>query len=265
MFSSIFSPRLIVSLTTSPKRINNIHYTINSIMNQTIPPDFIIINLPIVFKRDNSKFKKIPDFLLTNPKVIINPVEDIGPATKIVPTCKNKFVKNSDIIFSIDDDIYYPPNVLQTYLYYHTYYPDCIITGTTLFYLNNTKYYPLKECELLEGFSCVLYKKWHLEDIPMYHFDKNKVPIYYYLADDLVLSNYLKSKNVVILCLNGAIKEIKPYDYGMKEDALHKGASGTTDTCNLGEHCNFTNYIKAIAWMKEKNMYYLKNDKLNRN
>lgn len=252
--------RIIVSLTTSPKRIHNLKTTIDSILNQNVNVDFIIINLPKVFKRDGSKFKEIPDFLLNNGKIIINNVEDIGPSTKIVPTCKSSFTTEDDIIFSIDDDIYYPPDTIKTYLFYHSLYPNCVITGTSLFYLEGNRYYPLKQCELLEGFSCVLYKKSFVNDIEDWNFDRKFVPTSYYLADDLLLSNHICKKKIKILALtpNSSIfKNIKPLEYGLKDDALHKGAGGVADTCTNQQHCNLTNYIEAIKWLKSKNLYYL--------
>lgn len=269
IFTSLLSPRIIVSLTTSPKRINNIHLTINSILNQTVPPDYIIINLPKVFKRNNTRFTKIPKFLTTNKKIILNPVEDIGPATKIVPTCKSSFTNYTDIIFSIDDDVYYSPETFQTFLYYHSMYPDFLLTGSSFMYINdNNKFYPLKECELLEGFSCVLYKKQYLDDIPLSHFDKKIVPNYYYLSDDLVLSNFIKSKGVRMLSFGENMsfrQKLNALEYGFNEDALHKGADYTNNTCNSGQHCNFTNYIETIKWLKSNNNYYLKFDEKNIN
>jgi hypothetical protein len=262
ILSLLLSPRIIVSLTTSPKRIDNIHLTINSLLNQTIPPDYIIINLPRIFKRNNTKFSKIPNFLITNKKIILNPVEDIGPATKIVPTCKSSFTNDSDIIFSVDDDIYYPPNTLQTFLYYHSKYPDYLLTGSSFMYLSdNNQFYPLKECELLEGFSCVLYKKHFLQDIPLSHFDKKIVPNYYYLADDLILSNFIKSKGISMLSFTDNFsfrKNLNPLEYGLKQDALHKGADNTANTCSQQQHCNVTNYIETIKWLKTYDNYYLK-------
>ncbi len=274
ILSNVFSKRIIVSMTTSPKRINEIQPAIDSILNQTIPVDYIMINLPKVFKRDNSKFEKIPKYLTENPKIILNYVEDIGPSTKIVPTCKSDFTNYNDIIISVDDDIWYPPELVHVYLYYHTLYPNCVITGTSLFYkekysknINPSYYYPLKECELLEGFSGVLYKKEFLEDIPLSHFDKNIVPMSYYLSDDLLLSNYIIKKKIKIISLTDTtklFKNLKPLDYGKQSDALHKGASGTNYTCKIDpitgksiQDCNRTNYKSAIEWLMSKNDYYL--------
>ncbi len=261
ILSRYLKPRIVVSLTTTPKRIIYIKETIDSIMNQTIKPDIIVLNLPKIFKRDNSVFTKIPDFILQNKSIIINFCEDLGPATKIVPTCISNITNDSDIIFSIDDDVYYPDKLFELYLYYHSLCPNSIITGTSLFTINNSRFHELKECELLEGFSCVLYKKRFLKNIPIKLFDKNKVPIYHYLSDDLILSNYLIKNNIKIYTFTNThpiIKHIKSLDYGFNNDALHKGADGTASACNIFEHCNFKNYKETIKYLKQNNNYYLK-------
>lgn len=252
--------RIIISMTTTPHRIHKIDKVIRNMEKQTLQPDLYFINLPIVFKRDGSKFNSIPPFLI-NDRIILNFCEDLGPATKIVPTCKNKGILDSDIIFSIDDDIYYPPALLELYLKYHIAYPNYVITGTTLFDKKNARRFgDLLECELLEGFSCVLYKKFWLKDIPERLFDKSSVPIYHYLSDDLVLSNYLTMIGIGILTLprgHRLTRQIKPFDYGLQEDALHKGAGGLAPSCKEGEHCNFTNYIETIRFLKKNGLYFL--------
>lgn len=252
--------RIVISMTTSPKRITEIYRVIESMENQTIKPDLYFINLPRVFKRDNSRFSDIPAFLI-NDKIILNSCEDLGPATKIVPTCKDKRIKETDIIFSVDDDIHYPPELLELYLRSHINYPDFVISGTSLFPKKNAERYgELVECDLLEGFSCVLYKKAWLCDIPSDIFDKRRVPIYHYLSDDLVLSNYLIMKGIRIMHFtiqNPVIRKIKPLTYGLQADALHNGAGGLAPTCAEGELCNSTNYIETVKFLRKHKSYYL--------
>jgi len=260
ILNSLRPRRIVISMTTSPKRIKEIYRVIESMENQTIKPDLYFINLPRVFKRDGSRFSNIPAFLI-NDRIILNSCDDLGPATKIVPTCKDKRIKDTDVIFSVDDDIYYPPEMLELYLKYHIKYPDFVISGTSLFPKKNPERYgELVECELLEGFSCVLYKKAWLSGIPSDIFDKRRIPIYHYLSDDLVLSNYLIMKGIRIMNFtnrHSVIRKIKPLSYGLKEDALHNGAGGLAPTCAEGELCNSTNYIETIKFLTKYNNYYL--------
>lgn len=263
--TDIFKPkkgRIIISMTTSPKRIQKIYECIHSLENQTTKPDLYFINLPNIFKRDGSTFSDIPEFLIKD-NIILNFCEDLGPATKIVPTCKSDIVTEDDIIFSVDDDIKYPDKIIQLYLKYHSLYPNYVLSGWSSFRKKPDKIHDiLYEIFMLEGFSCVLYKKSFLEDIPDKIFDKNKVPIYHYLSDDLVLSNYLASKEIGILGFSNnhsIIKAIYPLNYGRQEDALHKGANGLS-VIGSNQDANNNNYNKTAEFLKKSNSYYLPAD-----
>lgn len=223
-----YEPRIVITMTTSPQRIHKIKPVIDCLINQTVKPDTIYLNLPRVFKRDNSIFKSIPDFIKNNSLITINFCNDLGPATKIlasIPAEKHP----ETILLSVDDDIYYPPEMLETYLYWSQKFPQAVITGTTFMYLpQEQKYNPLFPCELLEGFSGVLYKNKFLQDFdPSIYRD---CPLECYLADDFVLSNFLLKKNIPILALTRKqkmIQKIKPLDYGLNGGyGLHEGAGG---------------------------------------
>lgn len=226
--------RIVVSLTTSPTRIDKIKPVLDCVMNQTVKPDKIYLNLPHVFKRDNSVYSNIPDFITNNKLIEITRCEDMGPATKILGSINKE---NSDTLFlSIDDDIYYPPELIQTYLHYNKLYPECVLTGTTFMYLeNNPKYFPLFNCELLEGFSGVLYSAGMLQDLDM-NFDKMSKECR--LGDDFLLSNFIRGKKINILALTSThtiVRKLRPLEYGLTTDALHKGAGGTS----MGNRYNY--------------------------
>jgi len=79
--------RVIVSLTTSPSRINTIEKTLNTILNQSYPPDLIRINIPKTFKRTGETYT-IPSFIKDNSKIKIYEYdEDYGPIMKFLPAC----------------------------------------------------------------------------------------------------------------------------------------------------------------------------------
>jgi hypothetical protein len=210
-----------------------------------------------VFKRDNSTFTSIPDFIVSNPKIYVNVCEDIGPATKIVPTMQLPVIQNHDHIFSVDDDIFYPKDLFSLFIKTKSRHPGCVLTGTSL-YPSPKKYADgMRECELLEGFSSVLYQRSHLVS-----FDSEKLksdPKYCYLSDDLVLSNHVISLGYKILVFNKQhplIEAIKPFNYGFGSDALHKGASGATECKPEDPNCNVSNYNKCIGYLKDNNRYF---------
>ena len=77
---------IIVSLTTIPPRFNFLYLTINSIINQTVKPDKIIIHIPE--KYNNFFYEKLPVLpkdCEDSVNIIINQkTKDYGPITKLL-------------------------------------------------------------------------------------------------------------------------------------------------------------------------------------
>ncbi len=101
----------IVSLTTISSRINILRYTIFSLLNQSLLPDEIHINISRNGFLLDEGFKYIPEWLQElnfTKKVNINWVDNIGPYRKLFPII-HKLDKN-DIIVICDDDVIYSEN-----------------------------------------------------------------------------------------------------------------------------------------------------------
>jgi len=250
--SIVNANRIVVSMTTSPRRISKIKPVIDCVMAQTVKPDKLYLNLPYVFKRDNSTFQTpLPEFIVNNPLIHINWCDDIGPATKILPI--RDIEKDPEtLILSIDDDTYYPPNLLETFIAFSKVYPDACITGRS--FINDTKKKLPSDkygtyVQLLEGFSGVLYKQKFLKDINISLLQQHKSC---YLADDLYLSNELLKQNIPIIKIgdsHDAIYNIKQLDYGFENDALHKQF-----IFNLSNHIN---YMKCSHILRKNKELYI--------
>ena len=90
-----------VSLSTIPPRINELSKSIDSLLNQTIKPDKIFINIPKKFRRFKEEIKddQIPNF----PSIVeITRCDDCGPGTKLLGSI-NKFNKDSLVILADDE------------------------------------------------------------------------------------------------------------------------------------------------------------------
>lgn len=259
--------KTIVSLTTSPKRIDKIKPMLDSIMAQSYPPDRIVLNLPRVFKRTGDTFvDPLPQFITNNPLIYVNWCEDIGPATKIIPTIS--LIKDPDTyILSVDDDIYYPNYLLKLYLSYAQVLPNSIITGTTFIdnkdridnrWLESIKSKTIPRfkgrlADLLEGFSGVLYRrdfftKELLKDFYKWNNEKSCR-----LGDDFHLSNLFKKYRRKIVCLKVPVSHsifnkntISPLNYGLQSDALHKRRDPKDNTKYDGNHNNYRNCTKIL-------------------
>lgn len=117
------NPRLIVSLTSFPARMAEIHYTIYSLLNQKVKPDEVVLWLgkdkfPNLEADLPAKLLKFQDYGLT-----IKWCKDIRSFTKLLPSLKEY---PEDIIVTADDDVYYPETWLEKL--YQAYYaePDII-------------------------------------------------------------------------------------------------------------------------------------------
>ena len=118
------SEKIIVSLTSYKPRINDVKYTIYSLLNQTFPPDKLILWL------DEDSFPKReknlpPDLLkLRNFGLTIDWCENLRPYKKLIPALE-KFP--DDIIVTADDDIFYRSDWLKILYDEHLKNPDCVI------------------------------------------------------------------------------------------------------------------------------------------
>lgn len=108
------SRRLVVSLTTSPKRLAHLGETLKSLFDQTVQPDVIQLNLPHVFRRTGELYDNIYEHEFLNKKpVLIHRCNDTGPTTKLLPTLQSETDPNTLIVI-LDDDIYYPSFTLES-------------------------------------------------------------------------------------------------------------------------------------------------------
>lgn len=116
---------LVVTFTSWSKRIQNCEKTIQQLLDQTILPDKIYLNLSI--EEFPSMGKMLPKNLVdiatnSNGRVVINWVEGENTKTmkKIFPILK--YLENDDIIINVDDDMCIPKKFIETYLNeYNTY------------------------------------------------------------------------------------------------------------------------------------------------
>jgi hypothetical protein len=115
---------LIVSFTSFPARIKKVHLVVESILRQTVLPDRIILWLS---KEQFPTIDSLPKKLLEQRKrgLEINLCEgDLRSHKKYYYTLQE--LPNSSLI-TIDDDILYPSNMIETLLEAHNKYPDAII------------------------------------------------------------------------------------------------------------------------------------------
>ena len=126
------------SLSSIPSRFEKLPLVIDSLVNQTVKPQKIFINIPVFYSRliQYVDFSKIPDFSHYKDIVVVNIVKyDWGPATKLLPLLRNDSgnsviseITDDTPIIIVDDDIVYNPDLSETLLKSSSKYRDSCIT-----------------------------------------------------------------------------------------------------------------------------------------
>ncbi|MBR1423936.1 glycosyltransferase [bacterium] len=114
--------KIIVSLTSYPERMYDLHYCIYSLLTQETKPDEVILWL--AKEQFPNREKDIPKQVLDLIKngLSIKFCEDIKSYKKLIPALREY---PNDIIVTADDDIFYDYNWLEKL--YNEYEGDCVI------------------------------------------------------------------------------------------------------------------------------------------
>jgi hypothetical protein len=120
--------RIIVTMTTYSKRINNIPTVLDTIFNQTVPPDLVVINLAHEEVIPNT----VQDYINQH-GIEVYRVEDTKVYKKLIPTLKRY---PDDCIISIDDDWLYPKEMIEDFMNIHSLYPNFPISGNRVCWYN---------------------------------------------------------------------------------------------------------------------------------
>jgi len=118
------TPKLIVSLTTFPGRINTVYKTISTLLQQTVKPDEVVLWLA----DEQFPNRELPENLtrLQQFGLSIKWCEDIRSFKKLVPSLREF---PNDTIITADDDIFYPNNYVESLYQEHLKNPDVIIAN----------------------------------------------------------------------------------------------------------------------------------------
>jgi hypothetical protein len=228
-------PRIVVSLSTLPSRIDNIDAVIRSINDNTMRPDAIYVNVPTYSKREQRDYH-IPPKLHAIDNVIVNRIDtDYGPVTKLYPTLENE-IDPETIIICIDDDHQYDSDLINNLVERSNTYPDSAICLSGWNYVNLGAFaLPLRfhvnnvvqKVKVLQCYNGVLYRRKFFDD----SFDGYIRLKECFTVDDILISKYLNDNDVDILSI--------PYNF------KHKSLTYEQDVSPL---CLFN--LKNNSWIK---------------
>jgi len=231
--------KVVFSFTTSPTRIKECSQMIRSVLNQTVKPDLVLLNVPEVFARTGEPYE-IPEEI--SELVTVNSCKhDYGPGTKIVPTVsylrENGWEEDTIVIYG-DDDIWYPPCMISTYK---------SLAADSVWCVSGFDFMDGRICgsrdhgnktSIAEGYGSVSTSLSFFDsDFEEYMRELSKTDDLKF-SDDVTISNYLWGNSRPIRVCN--IEYTLGFRllwhgqsilaYGNGPDALHKGACGTLPT-----------------------------------
>jgi hypothetical protein len=209
---------------------------------QSVKPDKIILNIPEVFERTQQTYQ-VPKELEEMNVEVNRCSRDWGPATKLVPTIaylrENGYPENTRILYC-DDDIYYPPqmietlkNTVDTYVWASA---GCHIANYKQIFGERNKFTTVS---VAEGFGgvCVTLRMFPNNGDFLAYMEKCIVYPELRLSDDIILSNYFSKQAILIVIMPISNQPLAVLQYGNRADALHNGANGIT-TNNMDRYRN---------------------------
>ncbi len=117
---------VIVSMTTWEARVANIPVVLDTIFNQTVLPDKVVLNLAF----DEVLPESVASYIEGH-SIEVYRTEDTKVFKKFLPT----LLRYPDAcVINIDDDILYPPTMIEDFLMQHKIYPDHPICGNHVVY-----------------------------------------------------------------------------------------------------------------------------------
>lgn len=191
--------RVVVSLTTIPGRETLLKRAIASLHRQTRRPDAIHLWLPVErFGTDRAVTRFAG--------VQTRSGADLGPAMKILPLLPIE-TDPETLIIPVDDDVEYPPELIDKLVHTSVIFPDRAIGFTgwnAIKDADKTQIHHLNEdvacaamfqrVHVLEGYRGVSYRRGFFEpDI----FEHLKALDAFRFHDDILLSGYLASRGII--------------------------------------------------------------------
>ncbi len=202
----IRNEKVVLSLSTTPYRINDMEDNIKSLIRQNINLDGIYLNVPHRFLRDNLEYT-IPSWLKNYPQVTVIRCQDYGPATKLLGTLEQVPLTPDTIIITVDDDTYYPKNLALELAYRAYQNPQAAygLMGANPKY-NQQKHIDLNDhlglikignnnekVSILQGYAGVAYRRKFFDDRIFNILD---APAECIQSDDFYLSYFLAMQSI---------------------------------------------------------------------
>ena len=184
-----------MGITTIPERLAFVNQTIESLLNQSLLPDAIYLNLPRLTRHS----KQYPYYIRRHERVIVNECVDMGPISKLFPLLS--ISEPDDVIVLVDDDFIYNEYMIETLIRGVESYAAVGFSGRIYQPNKGLRFFshvpvPTK-ATFLETFSGVAYKRWSLKDQEdvikvLFRCDES------FYCDDIVIGSILNTPAYII-------------------------------------------------------------------
>lgn len=205
-------PRIVISMTTSPRRMELFKPVVHSILNQSLKAAAIFLHLPARYRgRDEYQ---IPGWLSELKNIRINRAteQDWGPIMKLLPLLPMETARET-ILLTIDDDVILPPAAVASFVEASVAHPDTAFCSMGFRFEARTGHIlpirgQLSPCDALQGFSVCCYRRAHFDEKALIS-SIETLPEEFRINDDIILSNHVAAngiKRATILFPSGSLK-----------------------------------------------------------
>jgi hypothetical protein len=206
--------KVIASLTTMPKRLSTLEFTLQSVIDQAYPISEIHLNIPFICLRTGEQYA-IPNEIRNFPRVKIFRTEDLGAVTKIAPTFKRLSHDEDTYIWQVDDDIRYPSNALEILVEGMTSGEDkkvvCRYGGALNSGFDLQSQYGQGRVNFMEGFGGILYPPMCVKSEFFSILEQIKEVEHIRNSDDIFLSMYFNFIGMPIW-MHNPLSDQNPYN-----------------------------------------------------
>lgn len=218
---------IVVSFTTMPKRMHTETFkkVVCTMMQQSLRPKEIRLNLPFKAVRTQEEYH-VPEWLKSTPIIIVR-CEDLGPATKYIPTLQHFDFDSNQMILVCDDDMIMPLDLVQSFETAAKNNPEACVAGigyqirkvpsdwlyevkigfrltllhATMMSVVNWKVASVDVTEgegvdIVTGWGCYVLRPKFVDIKGVLELDK--LPKEAFFVDDVVISANLKTKAIVV-------------------------------------------------------------------
>lgn len=207
---------MILSMTTIPSRLPHIEPVIQSLYGQAP----LLLSFAMACDRTGDALTMMPGWLERYPDIMLKAIpNDRGSIEKLLQPLELDF---SNDIITVDDDVIYPPEFVDTLKSYRSLYPDSCLcfrgkVKDAQHYANCTMYQShqiseVKRVDIVTGtWGAYYHASWFDLDALYTYLDPQLKTV-----DDMVISRYLSDHDIPRYCL--PLQGIQPYrDVALKD------------------------------------------------